>query len=111
MFTDIKIYPINNKTYHISEKYIFIEKKSKKYFLDFRSDLEQDPDPDPLFHETKRQLKDMLCFYMTNDIITFPILHFGCIVLNYKQNNHFLNRLQLGQSLMNSFERRSFCIK
>ena len=57
MFTDINIYPINNKTYHISEKYIFYRKKSKTkvdIFSDFRSDLEQDPDPEPdsLFHET-----------------------------------------------------------
>ena len=29
MFTDINIYSISNKTDHISEKYIFIEKKSK----------------------------------------------------------------------------------
>ena len=29
MFTDINIYSINNKTDHISEKYIIIEKKSK----------------------------------------------------------------------------------
>ena len=29
MFTEINIYSINNKTDHISEKYIFIEKKSK----------------------------------------------------------------------------------
>ena len=29
MFTDINIYPINNKTDHISEKYIFYRKKSK----------------------------------------------------------------------------------
>ena len=29
MFTDINNYPINNKTNHISEKYIFKEKKSK----------------------------------------------------------------------------------
>ena len=29
MFTDINIYSIVNKTDHISEKYIFIEKKSK----------------------------------------------------------------------------------
>ena len=29
MFTDINIYTINNKTDHISEKYIFIEKKTK----------------------------------------------------------------------------------
>ena len=28
MFTDINIYPINNETDHISEKYIFIEKKN-----------------------------------------------------------------------------------
>ena len=44
MFTDMNIYPINVKTGHISEKYIFYRKK--------KSDLEQDPDPDPLFHET-----------------------------------------------------------
>ena len=30
MLTDINIYPINNKTDHISEKYIFYGKKSKK---------------------------------------------------------------------------------
>ena len=29
MFTDINIYPINNKTDHILEKYIFYRKKSK----------------------------------------------------------------------------------
>ena len=49
MFTDINIYPINNKTDHISEKYIFFYRKKKqnrsRYFLDFWSDLEQDPDP------------------------------------------------------------------
>ena len=42
MFNDINIYPINNKTDHISEK--------KLYFPDLMSDFEQDPDP--LFHET-----------------------------------------------------------
>ena len=47
MFTDINIYPINNKTDHISEKYW--------YFPDFRSDLEQDPDP--LFHETDPRIR------------------------------------------------------
>ena len=64
MFTDINIYPINNETDHISEKYIFYrEKKLNKswYFLDFslRSDLEQDPepDPDPLFHETDLRIR------------------------------------------------------
>ena len=48
MFTDINIYPINNEADHISEKYIFYRKKklNKIYFHDFRSDLEQDPDPD-----------------------------------------------------------------
>ena len=35
MFTDIKFYPINNKTDHISEKYIFIEKKKEKQKLIF----------------------------------------------------------------------------
>ena len=45
MFTDI-----NNKTDHISEKYIFY-----RYFPDFRSDLEQDPDP--LFHETDPRIR------------------------------------------------------
>ena len=47
MFTDIYIYPINNKTDHISEKYIFYRKKKYNkswYFPDIRSDLEQDPD-------------------------------------------------------------------
>ena len=29
MFTDLNIYPKNNKTDHISEKYIFYIKKSK----------------------------------------------------------------------------------
>ena len=29
MFTERNIYPINNKTGHISEKYIFYRKKSK----------------------------------------------------------------------------------
>ena len=45
MFTDINIYRINNKRIKIKQKLIF---------LDFRSDLEQDPDlkpgPDQLFH-------------------------------------------------------------
>ena len=40
MFTDINIYSLNNKTDHIS---------------DFRSDLEQDPDP--LFHETDPRIR------------------------------------------------------
>ena len=51
MFTDMNIYSINNKTDHISEKYIFW------YFPDFRSDLEQDPDPDLLFHETDPRIR------------------------------------------------------
>ena len=46
MFTDINIYSMNNKTDHILEKYIF---------PDFRSDLEQDPDP--LFHETDPRIR------------------------------------------------------
>ena len=33
MFTDINIYPINNKTDHISEKYVLIEKKVKQRFI------------------------------------------------------------------------------
>ena len=57
MFTDINIYPINNKTYHISEKYIFYRKKSKTKIDIFPSDLEQDPDPDPLFHETDPRIR------------------------------------------------------
>ena len=52
MFTGI--YSINNKTDNISEKYFFIEKKSL-YIPDFRSDLEQDPDP--LFHETDPRIR------------------------------------------------------
>ena len=32
MFTDINIYPINNKTDHISEKYIFYRKKKVDIF-------------------------------------------------------------------------------
>ena len=54
MFTDINIYFINNKTDHISEKHILYRKKSW-YFPDFRSDLEQDPDP--LFHETDPSIR------------------------------------------------------
>ena len=50
MFTGINIYSINNKTDHISEKYIFIE---IWYFPDFRSDLEQDP----LFHEMDPRIR------------------------------------------------------
>ena len=52
MFTDINIYPINNKTDHMSEKYIFYSKKSKTkgwYFPDFRSD--------PLLHETDPRIR------------------------------------------------------
>ena len=51
---DINIYSINNKIDHISEKYIFYRKKSW-YFPDFRSDLEQDPDP--LFHRIRIHIK------------------------------------------------------
>ena len=62
MFTDINIYPINNITYHISEKYIFYRKKKKLkswYLSDFRSDLESDPEQDPgsLFHETDPRIR------------------------------------------------------
>ena len=56
MFTDINICPINNKTDHISEKYIFYTKKKLNkswYFPDFRSDLA----PDPLFHETDPRIR------------------------------------------------------
>ena len=56
MFTDINIYHTNNKTDPISEKYIFYIKKSW-YFPDFKSDLEQDPDPDQLFHETDPRIQ------------------------------------------------------
>ena len=42
---------MNNKTNNSLEKYIF-DKKENLYFLDFRSDLEQDRDPDSLFHNT-----------------------------------------------------------
>ena len=58
MFTDINIYPKNNKTDHISEKYILNRKKSttiKLLFPDFSLDLEQDPDP--LFHETDPRIR------------------------------------------------------
>ena len=58
MFIDININSINNKTDHISEIYIFIEKKKKNkswYFPDFKSDLEEDPDPDPYQNETDPQ--------------------------------------------------------
>ena len=50
MFTDINIYSMNNKTDHISETYILYRK-----IPDFRSDLEQDPDP--LFHETDPRIR------------------------------------------------------
>ena len=49
MFTDININPINNKTDHISEEYIFYRKKSKTNVSIF---TDQGPDPDPLFHES-----------------------------------------------------------
>ena len=56
--TGINIYLINNKTYNFLEKYTY-DKKSKKelVFRHFRSDLEQDPDPDPLFHEVDPRIK------------------------------------------------------
>ena len=52
MFNGHKYFPINNKTDNF-----LIEKKVKKswHYLDFRSNSEQDPDPDPLFHETDPQ--------------------------------------------------------
>ena len=56
MFTDINIYSINNKADHISEQYIFYRKQSW-YFPDFRLDLVQDPDPDPLFPETDPMIR------------------------------------------------------
>ena len=46
MFTDINIYSINNKTDHISEKYIFYRKKK---FIFSRNGSE---DPDPYQNET-----------------------------------------------------------
>ena len=52
LLTDI--YSINNRTDHISEKYIFYRKKGW-YFPDFRSDLEQDPDP--IFHEADPRIR------------------------------------------------------
>ena len=55
MFTDINFYSINNKTDHISEKYIFFIEKKVDIFPNFRSDLEQDPDP--LFHETDPRIR------------------------------------------------------
>ena len=51
---ELNIYPINTKTNHFLENYIFDRKKLffflKKgwYFLDFR----HDPDPDPYKNET-----------------------------------------------------------
>ena len=50
--TDMNIYPINIKTGHFLEKYIFNKKKFLKslYFFNLRLDSEQDPDP--LFHAT-----------------------------------------------------------
>ena len=54
IFTDINIYPINNKTDHISEKYI-LDRKKNWYFPDFRSDLKQDLDP--LFHATDPRIR------------------------------------------------------
>ena len=59
MFTDLIINPTNNKTYHISEKFIFYIKKVNKswYFPDLRSDLDPDPEQDPLFHETDPRIR------------------------------------------------------
>ena len=68
MFTDINIYPINNKTYHISEKYIFLQKKSKTKVDDIfpilgriwsririRYFTKRSSDPDPYQNETDPQ--------------------------------------------------------
>ena len=63
MFTDINIYSVKNKTDHISEKYIFIEKKSKKKNYIFpilgRSgsviSRNGSEDPDPYQNETDPQ--------------------------------------------------------
>ena len=63
MFTDININSINNKTDPISDKYIFIEKKSKK-----RSDLEQDPDPRIRIHIKMKRIRNTAFF----NVIFFP---------------------------------------
>ena len=68
MFTDINIYSINNKTDHISDKYIFFEKKyNKSCYFWIRSrirsgsviscNLFEDPEPDtdPYQNETDPQ--------------------------------------------------------
>ena len=58
MFTYINIYPLNNKTDHISEKYIFIGKKAKQKLIFSqirisRNEFEElDPDLDPYQNET-----------------------------------------------------------
>ena len=73
MFTDINICPINNKTDHISEKYIFYTKKVKQKLTFSRFQVgfgagsgagsgsvisrngSEDPDPDPYQNETDPQ--------------------------------------------------------
>ena len=58
MFTDIYSHPINNKTDHISEKYICFYRKKSKTKVDvpeFRSGLKHDPDPNPYQNETDPQ--------------------------------------------------------
>ena len=57
MITEINIYPINNITEHFLEKF-FNKKKVKRkswYFLDFRSDSDQDQDS--LFHKTDPRIR------------------------------------------------------
>ena len=67
MFTDINIFPVNNKTDHISEKYIFYRKKVKQQLIFFRfqvgfrarsgSVISRNgcEDPDPYQNETDPQ--------------------------------------------------------
>ena len=64
IFTDINIYPIKNKTDHISEKYIFYRKKVKQTLIFSRFQVgfgagsvisrngSEDPDPDTYQNET-----------------------------------------------------------
>ena len=58
MFNRHKYLPINNKTDIFWRNISCINRKVKKkflYFLDFRSDSEQNPDP--LFHETDPRIR------------------------------------------------------
>ena len=70
MFTNVNIYSMSNKTDHISEKYIFLEKK-----VDIFPILGWDPDP--LFHETNPRIRINIkmkpLIYLWSNSITVPL--------------------------------------